>query len=142
MKKKVDELTKESEAANLLALMSERGFGENHADFAKKAKRTRAELSQHLKMERPTPLSAVKSYASLLGCSIRDISPRWADELSTESDEVVATRRPLTKREQRISEIITLLQKIDIEGLAVVRREAERMAEQYPLAKETRKSST
>jgi hypothetical protein len=139
MKKKVDELTKECEAANLLSLMVARGFGENHADFAKKAKRTRAELSQHLKTERPIPLSAVKSYASLLECSIREISPRWADELSIESDGVVAKSRPLTKREQRIEEIVALLQKTNIEGLAVMLERAKDAVRDYPLAKETRK---
>lgn len=69
----------------------------------------------------------------------------WPAELSksgddsTQRDAGVSKKRPPTKREQRINEIVALLQKTDIEGLAVVKREAERMIEQYPLAKQTLK---
>lgn len=86
MKKKVDQFVRDQEAAHLLEWMTKRGFAGNHASFAAKAGRTRAELSQHLKTERPIPLSAVKKYAEVLQCDVSDISPRWASELSPSSN--------------------------------------------------------
>lgn len=80
MGKKVDEKTKAEEAANLLSRIRD-SWKSSDAAFAAAAKRTRAELKQHLTGARPIPLSAVKSYAEVLNCTIREISPRWASEL-------------------------------------------------------------
>lgn len=96
MKKKVDEATKEIEATNLLNNMKLNGFDQNHAAFAAMAKRTRAELKQHLTKERPIPLTAVKAYAAILKCSIRDISPRWADELTVSDQPNVGIRSKIS----------------------------------------------
>lgn len=77
--------------------------------------------------------------------------PMWLDEDHSAPNFYVAAEpktpyqnfqaRKKTKRELRIEEINAFLSSTDIEGLAVVLREAERMAEQYPLAKQTPASS-
>lgn len=66
--------------------------------------------------------------------------PRPMPQLQTPQREVVEA--PFRSREQeRIGEILALLQTTSIEGLAVVLDTAERMAEKYPLTKKTPKSS-
>ena len=119
---------------------------ENRADFAREFKVPGGDsmINQHITGHRSISLKAAIAYANGFGCSLEEISPRHANaakqaSILLPSDNIVSQKRPLTKREQRINEIVALLQKTDIEGLAVVKREAERMIEQYPLAKQTLK---
>jgi len=86
MSTKVSFETKKLEAANLDRLLKERHIT-NHSKFAAslKPKRSRAELHQHLNADRPISLSAVRAYAKELKCAIREISPRWADEIGEQS---------------------------------------------------------
>lgn len=133
MTKKIDQAIREQEASNLLAWMEKRGFSENRAAFASKAGRTRAELSQHLKTDRPIPLSAVKSYAAILQCEVKDISPRWHNELTILPGERSINVTPPSKRDVQIKAINDLLFHMSNEGLAVVLDKAEEMQRKYPI---------
>lgn len=67
----------------------------------------------------------------------------WPTELSARAmpnnaqQQAVFSIKSKTRREQRIDEIIALLQRIDIEGLAVIRERAKDAVRDYPLVKQT-----
>lgn len=122
---------------------------ENRADFAREFNVPGGDsmINQHITGHRSISLKAAVAYAKGFGCSLEEISPRHANAakqaaILLPSDGIVSQKRPPTKREQRIDAIIALLQKIDIDGLAVMLERAKDAARDYPLAKETRKSST
>lgn len=76
--------TPEEEAMHLHARfngLKTRGIGQ--AEFARKHQIAGGSsmLSQHIKGRRPLDIKAATAYAKGFGCSIKDISPRLADEV-------------------------------------------------------------
>jgi len=119
---------------------------ENRADFAREFKVPGGDsmINQHITGHRSISLKAAIAYANGFGCSLEEISPRHANaakqaSILLPSDNIVSQKRPPTKREQRIDEIVALLQKTDIEGLAVMLERAKDAVRDYPLAKQTLK---
>ena len=54
---------------------------------------------------------------------------------------IAATIQPKSKRELRIDEIVALLRQTDMDGLAVILDRAKDAARDYPVVKQTHKSS-
>lgn len=80
MGKKVDSKVKDAEADNLKRLLGSR----SRADLAREAgpPLSKALISQHENSQTSISLGAARAYARALGVSLRDISPRWADEVA------------------------------------------------------------
>lgn len=153
MGKKVHESTKKAEASALLSLISERWNG-SHSSFAAACERTRAELKQHLECIRPIPLPAVKAYAKVLGCSVGDISERWAKELIGEQqsaakqdgpkedvDTVITWGRRKSDAHPAIAEIIKLMQEMDEAGKWILVGTAREVAKNHAVIKKLAASS-
>lgn len=77
MSKKSSDLNTLTEAANLTRLFARVG---NRARFARDHRLPggQAVIYQHMKGLRPISLEAAIAYAAGLGCSLEEISPRWA----------------------------------------------------------------
>ena len=94
------------------------------------------------KTQKPTNLFAAAKAMGLNPQWVLDgTGDKYTDKIYSSSnitaENVVMSIKPKTRREQRIDEILALLQRIDMEGLAVVLDKAERVVKKYPAIKQT-----
>lgn len=132
--------------------------GISRADFARKhgLKGGDSMIYQHITGHRPMNIDAAIVYAKGFACELHEISPRLAAEakemavaIGAENNAASegtqkngpAALKPKSRRQERIDEIVALLQQTDMEGLAVILDRARDAARDYPLVKKTPKSS-
>lgn len=135
MGKKVNPLIVAKEAATLRKLLCDRiGEKGSRAEFGKKLnpERSRSEVHQHEHGIRPIPLEAAKSYAAELGVPLRDLCPRWADQI--EVGPISQSQPPLgnSKHRRLVSDVCDIAEKIDDRGLKELIIFAECLAKSHP----------